>query len=137
MFLTYDEYKEFGGTLNEAEFSRFCFRAEATLRTETFGRIKVADEKVKRCIFDLIDVESKTGDGITSVSNDGYSISYFSQGEATQRESDIIYNYFVDDDILYPGEDGAPDYNPTAPTGWRFLLDENKKFILVKAEGEE
>jgi len=134
MFLSYAEYVNYGGTLSETDFARFCFRAEARLRTETYGRIKIPDEKVKRCVFDLIDIESKMGNGITSMSNDGYSITYFTETEAAQKESDIIYNYFVDDDILYCGADGAPDYNVEVPTGWRFLKDENNKFILVKAE---
>ena len=146
MFLTYAEYINYGGTLSETDFARFCFRAEAILQTETFGRIKTADEKVKRCIFDLIDIANQTGAGIASVSNDGYSISYLSKAEAEQKMSDIIYDYFVDDDILYCGADGAGDYvpeEPIVPTGWQILKDTpesdriivalNNRPILVKA----
>lgn len=137
MFLTYDEYQTFGGTLDEADFNRFCIRAEATLRTQTFGRIKAPDIKVQRCIYDLIEVARTTGGGIQSVSNDGYSISYASSDQLAQAEYDIIYNYFVDDDILYSGEDGAKDYEPIAPDGFSFLKDSDARFVLVKKEEEE
>ena len=137
MFLTYSEYVSFGGTLNETDFDRINIRAEVTLNTHTFGRIKAPDKKVQRCIYDLIEVENQRDGGIQSVSNDGYSISYASSEQLEQNEADIIYKYFVDDDILYAGTDGAPDYEPIAPDGYNFLLDSNGRFVLVRKEENE
>ena len=92
MYLTYDEYQRFGGTLDEVNFTKFEFEAEAAINYATFGRLKkdnVIPEEVKRLTHYLIDLMEKKasafslGKGnadsptyITSQSNDGVSISY-------------------------------------------------------------
>lgn len=80
MYLAFDEYKEMGGTLDDAAFSRFEFKAEKLIDQHTFGRLKGLTEQpeaVKRLIFELISMEQKTDNGIVqSVSNDGYSETY-------------------------------------------------------------
>lgn len=96
MYLTYEEYHQMGGTLEETNFNRFEFQAEAQINYATFSRLKgdkVIPEEVKRLTFYLVDLMEKkaaafslgkdsssttsnTGVYITSQSNDGVSISY-------------------------------------------------------------
>lgn len=92
MYLTYDEYKNMGGTLDESNFTKFEFQAEAQINYATFSRLKgdkTIPEEVKRLTHYLVDLMEKKaaalslGKGengeatyITSQSNDGVSISY-------------------------------------------------------------
>lgn len=80
MYLTREEYKEMGGTMDDAAFLRFEFKARKLIDQHTFGRLKGLTEQpeaVKRLVFELIAVEHKNDNGILqSVSNDGYSETY-------------------------------------------------------------
>lgn len=96
MYLSYEEYQNMGGTLDEATFDDYCFEAEAKVNWYTFNRLKNDTEfpqEVKRCVYRLIKliqdmnqamVLDGAGDdssggvvaGIASQSNDGVSISY-------------------------------------------------------------
>lgn len=92
MYLTYDEYKTMGGTLEEAPFNDFEFQAEAQINYATFSRLKTdkaIPSEVKRLTKYLIDLLEKqaaafslgrgsesSGAYITSQSNDGVSVSY-------------------------------------------------------------
>lgn len=114
-YLSFDNYKDMGGKLSKAEFDRFAFRAECELNNATFGRLAKLEnipESVKRCEFELItyfSLTTKNGDNssITSVSNDGYSISYSEQKSPQSQIQDIIYTYLADDEnnLLYCGVD--------------------------------
>lgn len=139
MFLTYNEYKRMGGTLAETDFNRLSYRAEQTLKTYTFGRIEVPDERVKRCIFDLIIFANSQNSGsIQSVSNDGYSMTYKSSKEQNEAEYGIIYRYFADTDMLYCGADGVGKYEPEATEKYDFLqiLNENGEYDYLMLLGE-
>lgn len=109
MYLTYDEYQEYGGTLEETAFNDLEFDAESTVNWYTFNRLKrpewssaLGTEELKRCVYQLIRLKqmedellaSSTGGagwgvgwtkeaGITQESNDGVSTSYntMSSGE--------------------------------------------------------
>lgn len=95
MYLTYDEYKTMGGTLEEVPFNDFEFQAEAQINYATFSRLKTDSTvpgEVKRLTKYLIDLLEKKaaafslGKGsssssdssayVTSQSNDGVSVSY-------------------------------------------------------------
>lgn len=103
MYLTYDEYQEYGGTLDETAFEMYEFEAASKIDYYTFNRLKKGDgysgqsdevkEAVTRCEYRLIVLmqardsvmatsgESAGGDtvsvaGVASQSNDGVSISY-------------------------------------------------------------
>lgn len=92
MYLTYEEYKNMGGTLDQINFSKYEFQARAQINYLTFNRLKgdtVIPEEVKQVTFYLVDLMEKKaaafslGKGsaaastyITSQSNDGVSISY-------------------------------------------------------------
>lgn len=92
MYLTYDEYKTMGGTLEEVPFTDFEFQAEVQINYATFSRLKadkVITNEVKRLTKYLIDLLEKhaaafslgrgsegSGAYVTSQSNDGVSVSY-------------------------------------------------------------
>lgn len=96
MYLTYDEYVEMGGTLEQATFSDCEMEAETIVDWYTFDRLKQETEYpegVKKCMYLLIkyiNLQSQlsgigTSDdgnayagtaGIASQSNDGVSVSY-------------------------------------------------------------
>lgn len=87
MYVTYDEYMEFGGrSLEEKEFERLAFRAGKKIQSFTHSRIDAMaeiPEAVKRCEADLIGIMNEadavmTGKSgaVASFSNDGYSESY-------------------------------------------------------------
>lgn len=94
MYLTYTEYQNMGGTLDETTFNDFEFEAEAQIDWYTFNRLKNETEfpeAVKRCMYHLIKllqqkaqasvVDGQSADGtitagVASQSNDGVSISF-------------------------------------------------------------
>lgn len=100
MYLTYEEYTEMGGTLEQAAFTDLEYEARSYIDWITFSRLKkmiargqeIPDE-VKECMYHIIKLAldklmalqvpgensgSQTGitAGIASQSNDGVSISY-------------------------------------------------------------
>lgn len=109
MYLTYDEYSEYGGTLDETAFNDLEFDAESTVNWYTFNRLKRPEwqsvleaEELKRCMYQLIRIKQMENEmlassaggagwgvgwtkepGITKESNDGVSVSYntLSSGE--------------------------------------------------------
>lgn len=104
MYITYEQYKNYGGTLDEATFNEYEFEARSWVNWYTFNRLENDDvsenEKVLRCMYKLIklaelkaqaltlgSVTTTTTSGsetttvtttpaISSQSNDGVSISY-------------------------------------------------------------
>ena len=96
-YLTYDEYTEVGGTLDETEFNYYAYEAESYIDWYTFNRLHKMTEipdAVKRCEVYLIKfiqerlavlgVSLGENDGnannpimsVMSQSNDGVSVSY-------------------------------------------------------------
>ena len=62
MYLSYSEYQEYGGKLDETTYNEFEFEAESIVDYYTFNRLKndtVISEPVKRLIFALIDIAQK------------------------------------------------------------------------------
>lgn len=93
MYLTYEEYLDMGGTLDETAFTKYNIEAEILIDWYTFNRLQLETSiplRVKQCVFKLIslaEMKAKsfvlgrdvTGEGAASVasqSNDGVSISY-------------------------------------------------------------
>ena len=118
MYLTYEEYKAMGGTLEETPFNNFAFDAESLINWYTFNRLvnmEVSDT-VKMLTFRLIDLEASeasvlptpssggtggVGGSIMSQSNDGFSTSYntLSASEATRniaaKKKELINRYLA------------------------------------------
>lgn len=95
MYLTYAEYQEYGGTLDETTFNDISFEASSLIDWYTFNRLQNDSnypEAVKRCMYSIIKyiiaqqqvngISNDSADnsgvvaGIASQSNDGVSISY-------------------------------------------------------------
>ena len=84
MYLTHEEYKGWGGTLDSAAFSRWEYSARALIDRHTFKRVSgmvETPESVKRLVFELVGMAEQQGrqqDGtvVASFSTDGYSESY-------------------------------------------------------------
>lgn len=94
MYLTFEEYTQFGGNLDETTFNNFEFKARSTIDWFTFNRLQKEleyPEAVKRCMYELIrlaEIQEQAGAvsaatagdtikaGIASQSNDGVSVSY-------------------------------------------------------------
>lgn len=94
MYLTYNEYIEYGGTLEESAFEQLEFEARAKIDYWTFNRLQNDTdypEAVKRCMYKLIymidaqtkqtlagapDISTNIQAGISSESNDGVSTVY-------------------------------------------------------------
>lgn len=109
MYLTYEQYQELGGTLDETTFNELEFEARAKIDWWTFNRLKNESsypEEVARCMYKLIKLlqqqqeastlDGEGGDGassntagIASMSNDGVSIGYnvMSASEAARQAS--------------------------------------------------
>lgn len=96
MYLTYDEYLAFGGTVEETAFDNLEFEARTVIDWWTYNRLQNDEEypeAVKRCMFKLINIiiakqqaqllknngtvnTDVTESGIVQQSNDGVSTTY-------------------------------------------------------------
>ncbi len=123
-YLTYQEFKTLGGTLDEMPFNLLEFNARKKIDKRTFGRLVDKGQEyqeVKLCIYNMIttlnsyssyDTQNKA---ISSESTDGYSISYGTPQKSTteaknsELETSIdtyLANLVIDDvPVLYRGAD--------------------------------
>ena len=109
MYLSYDEYTELGGTLDETTFKDYEYDAESEINWYTFNRLKrpewsdaLNSDDLKRCVYQLIRIKQiedemiasssggigvgvgwKKEPGIIRQSNDGVTVEYntLSSGE--------------------------------------------------------
>lgn len=105
-YLTYEQYRELGGTLDMTPFNILELEAQKNIDKYTFGRLKNLEEQineVKICSFELINLletysnKSKVNKSISSESIDGYSVSYNPVDENVSKTKiseikGIIYN---------------------------------------------
>lgn len=111
-YLTYNEYRLLGGTLDQTPFNLLEYEARRKIDERTQGRLKnVANvpQEVKMCVFALINSINSYGSSIegnskniASESTDGYSVSYVTGGtiqEIIKSKSveldDIIKTYLI------------------------------------------
>lgn len=105
MYLTYDEYEEMGGTMDEDVFDRFEMKARRLIDRATRGRIiseTPVRDCVKYCAYELVAAmyadESlagiAAGRDIAAVSNDGVSVS-FATGNAENAATAANARYFA------------------------------------------
>lgn len=100
MYLSYEEYTTYGGTLDETSFQDLEFDAESTINWYTFNRLFkdewaaiLETEQLKRCVYQLIRIKQlelellasggtnggitwKKESGIVKESNDGVTTEY-------------------------------------------------------------
>ena len=99
-YLSYDEYEELGGTLEEVPFNELEYECRRIIDSRTQNRLKDADEipeEVKMLENKMIqDLQgyyvslNKAQSGISSENTDGYSVSYISSSEISQIVSSNI-----------------------------------------------
>lgn len=59
-YLTFDEYEEMGGALDETAFDRLAFAADREIDAETFGRligVTTVPEAVKQLVYALVQLD--------------------------------------------------------------------------------
>ena len=119
-YLTYEEYQELGGTLDETPFNILELQARKLIDKYTFGRLINLDEQiteVKVCMYQLINeaqsdfVSHETGrdKNIASENIDGYSVTYAGIDENVlkanlSKNRSIIRDYLAECYL----EDGTP-----------------------------
>lgn len=122
-YLTYEEYKGLGGTLDLMPFNLLEFESRRKIDIRTFNRLKNINNKdipqeVKMCEYKMIDsiasYDETTGNiaskgNIKNENTDGYSVSYISSGEIksiieskSAELDDIIKTYLLG--VIYNGE---------------------------------
>ena len=105
-YLTYEEYTEIGGTLEETAFKRNIDRACGFVDAHTFCRLQgvlTVSQRVKACIRDLVEYLATNSSSKTVVSksqsagNVSESESYAakSQDELNAEMLDIVYDYLA------------------------------------------
>ena len=107
-YLTYEEYKALGGTLDLTPFNLLEFEARRRIDGKTLNRLINVEEipqEVKLCIFNLIntvknyiDNENTTQNwNVASENTDGYSISYITPAQI----KDVVESrkQIIDDNI--------------------------------------
>lgn len=105
-YLSYEEYLDIGGTLEDTPFNLFEYKAEMEINKYTFNRLTEMEkipQEVKLCVYELINllsVQSKASEysGISSENIDGYSVSYSNETTETNKAyskkiKDIITTY--------------------------------------------
>ena len=90
MYLTYEDYKSYGGTLDKSAFDKFNYKAKVKIDYCTDNKLcndSVFGEKIKRATAEIIDLLSTYAEYqnivtntktpvVASQSNDGVSVSY-------------------------------------------------------------
>ncbi len=112
-YLSYAEYRQLGGSLDEMPFDVLELKARRKVDERTLGRLKNLPSQiteVKTCIYQLIEsmqrYNSQKQKNISSESTDGYSVSY---GTSTSTEENKQYDDIIRDYLLTCKlEDGTP-----------------------------
>ena len=107
-YLTYEEYKALGGTLDLTPFNLLEFEARRRIDGKTLNRlinVEKIPQEVKLCIFNLINTVKNYIDNentnqnwnISSESTDGYSVSYITPAQI----KDVVESrkQIIDDNI--------------------------------------
>jgi len=81
-YLTYSEYEELGGSLDELPFNLLEYECRKIIDRKTLNRLveQNVPQEVKLCEFKMIncinDYSKTIKNGVSSESTDGYSVSY-------------------------------------------------------------
>ena len=111
-YLTYQEYKGLGGSLELTPFNLLEFRARKEIDDCTYGRLKQLNtqvNEVKLCIMDLMDKIKKYNEvdnGKSSESVGSYSVTYNKPVDKEERQNrrNIINTYLSECKL----SDGTP-----------------------------
>ena len=102
-YLTYNEYRSMGGTLDLTPFNMLEFKARREIDQETQGRLvnlKEHKNETKMCVFELINLFISINNGVETSGN----VINYNSKEIAKTKSDIIMKY-----LLYVRlDDGTP-----------------------------
>ena len=81
MYLTYEEYKAYGGEIPQTALVKYERQARNTINYYTFGRIKEpVSETVKECMVELMDfeyeVDKARDEGSKAIKSETHTVSY-------------------------------------------------------------
>jgi len=109
-YLTYEDYKSLGGTLDIMPFNILEFEARKRIDARTQNRLKNIEEipqEVKMCMYAIMNtIESSVIENkktsVASESIDGYSVTYLSPSEVSQaivtksnEIEDLMFSYLL------------------------------------------
>lgn len=111
MYLSYPEYEEYGGTLDEATFRDLEFDAETEINWYTFNRLKrdewksiLETEELKRCVYQLIRLKQMETELLaSSAGGAGWGIGWTKEAGITQESNDGVttkYNTVSAGDLM-------------------------------------
>lgn len=92
MYLTFAEYKSLLGKAEESDFPRLELLARKKLDHWTQGRITTPDDDIRLCmtlIIDRLDDDQNGEQDVSSVSNDGVSMSFAEAKTSDQKWADV------------------------------------------------
>lgn len=116
-YLTYEEYKALGGTLDIMPFNLLEFEARRKIDNVTFNRLKDKSipQEVKLCIFNMVNSINNYATSLSNTGNkasesiDGYSVSYLTASDISNvvkskddELNDIIRTYLLG--VIVDGE---------------------------------
>lgn len=102
-YLTYNEYKALGGTLDLTPFNILEFETRKEIDKRTLGRLinlKEQKQTTKMCIFQLINLFQSINNG---VENSGNVVNY-NKDQINKMIDDIVVKSLADDTLI----DGTP-----------------------------
>lgn len=110
-YLTYDEYKALGGSLDQTPFNLLEYEARRIIDSRTIQRLKGINQipqEVKMCMFSLINTingyanQGQTSKNISSESVGSYSVSYITGNQIQEtinsknaELTDIVLTYLT------------------------------------------
>ena len=102
-YLSYQEYVELGGTLEEVPFNELEFECRRIIDSRTQNRLKKADEipeevkmleyKMIKSLHEYYITIEKAQNGLESENTDGYSVTYISStqiGQLVENKADLL-----------------------------------------------
>ena len=111
MYLTYSEYKDFGGTLEETDFQNLEYDAESTINWFTFNRLRrkeweyaLETPELKRCMYQLIRNRQAELELLASGSGEaGWGVGWKKEAGIVEESNDGVrtrYNVASSGDLL-------------------------------------
>ncbi len=98
-YLTFQEYAELGGNLEEIAFNRNIDRASGVIDNATHGRVAKEPARVKALCRDLVEYFAKGNEQIASRSQSAgsvsESVSYASYADRAAEVDDMICDYLL------------------------------------------
>lgn len=110
MYLTYEEYQSYGGTLDETSFNDLEYDAESTVNWYTFNRLMKPEwsdalytDGLKRCVYQLIRLKQLEDSLLASSGGAGWGVGWTKEAGITKESNDGVtteYNVLSSGELL-------------------------------------